>query len=239
MECRLKWAEDWKQVEKRPCCPHVQPAAALPPHHSTSLQGWSAGDGARQSWWTHCHPALHHSGKDLKETITLSKCLRPSMKSSLVSVDRREHIALNKQIGFGLEYMNKCVLFIQNRTTMKCAFTCIIGRKTSKVTLSSALCSTTSFFTSLSVGFWGSRVIEKVTLCFRNSIHWQWWERWCWCRPSNDIYDNDMRCVVELNLAKCSHHVADLADRDLPVAALVVQQERFLSGFNRLSLFIN
>ena len=34
-----------------------------------------------------------------------------------------------------------------------CEFTCMIGRKTSKVTLSSALCSTTSFFTSLSVGF--------------------------------------------------------------------------------------
>ena len=74
-----------------------------------------------------------------------------------------------------------------------------MGRKTSKVTLSSALCSTTSFFTSLSVGFWGSRVIEKVTLCFRNSIHWQWWERWCWCRPSNDIYDNDMTWGVLLN----------------------------------------
>ena len=101
-------------------------------------------------------------------------------------------------LGFGLEYMNKCVLFIQNRTTMKCAFTCIIGRKTSKVTLSSALCSTTSFFTSLSVGFWGSRVVENVTLCFDNSIYWQWWERggvgayqgndnydegWCWTQP--------------------------------------------------------
>ena len=45
--------------------------------------------------------------KCLMETITLSKCRRPSMKSSLVSVDRREQIALNKQIGFGLEYMNK------------------------------------------------------------------------------------------------------------------------------------
>ena len=112
---RVEWSADWngqriKNKLKRdivPCCPHVQPAAALPPHHSTSLQGWSAGGGARQSWWTHCHPALRHSGKDLKETITLSKCRRPSMKSSLVSVERREHIALNKQIGFGLEYMNK------------------------------------------------------------------------------------------------------------------------------------
>ena len=115
LEGRVEWSADWngQRIENKlkreivPCCPHVQPAAALPPHHSTSLQGWSAGGGARQSWWTHCHPALHHSGKDLKETITLSKCLRPSMKSSLVSVDRREHIALNKQIGFGLEYMNK------------------------------------------------------------------------------------------------------------------------------------
>ena len=52
-----------------------------------------------------------------------------------------------------------------------------MGRKTSKVTLSSALCSTTSFFTSLSVGFWGSRVIANVTLCFKNLICWQWWER--------------------------------------------------------------
>ena len=115
MEVRVEWSADWngqtfENKLKRdivPCCPHVQPAAALPPHHSTSLQGWSAGGGARQSWWTHCHPALRHSGKDLKETITLSKCLRPSMKSSLVSVDRREQIALNKQIGFGLDYMNK------------------------------------------------------------------------------------------------------------------------------------
>ena len=67
-------------------------------------------------------------------------------------------------------------------------------------------------------------------------------ERWCWCLPtcsSSDIHDNDTRGDVKLNLAKCSHHVADLADRDLPVAALVVQQERFLPGFNRLSLFIN
>ena len=113
LEGRVEWSAHWngQMIEKKkggidnklkrdivPCCPHVQPAAALPPHHSTSLQGWSAGDGARRSWWTHCHPALNHSGKDLKETITLSKCLRPSMKSSLVSVDRREHIAWNKQI---------------------------------------------------------------------------------------------------------------------------------------------
>ena len=48
-----------------------------------------------------------------------------------------------------------------------------------------------------------------------------------------------MRGDVELNLAKCSHHVADLADGDLAVAALVVQQERFLADFNKLSLFIN
>ena len=64
-------------------------------------------------------------------------------------------------------------------------------------------------------------------------------ERWCWCRPSNDIYDNDMRGDVELNLAKCSHHVADLADGDLAVATLVVQQERFLAGFNKMQIFIN
>ena len=44
---------------------------------------------------------------------------------------------------------------------------------------------------------------------------------------------------VELNLAKCSHHVADLADGDLAVAALVVQQERFLAGFNKLPIFID
>ena len=44
---------------------------------------------------------------------------------------------------------------------------------------------------------------------------------------------------VELNLAKCSHHVADLADGDLAVATLVVQQERFLADFNILPLFVN
>ena len=48
-----------------------------------------------------------------------------------------------------------------------------------------------------------------------------------------------MRGDVELNLAKCSHHVADLADGDLAVATLVVQQERFLADFNKLSLIIN
>ena len=48
-----------------------------------------------------------------------------------------------------------------------------------------------------------------------------------------------MRGDVELNLAKCSHHVADLADGDLAVSTLVVQQERFLVGFNKLPLFIN
>ena len=48
-----------------------------------------------------------------------------------------------------------------------------------------------------------------------------------------------MRGDVELNLAKCSHHVADLADGDLAVAALVVQQERFLVGFNKLPLYVN
>ena len=42
-----------------------------------------------------------------------------------------------------------------------------------------------------------------------------------------------MRGDVELNLAKCPHHVADLADRDLAVATLVVQQERFLADFNK------
>ena len=48
-----------------------------------------------------------------------------------------------------------------------------------------------------------------------------------------------MRGDVELNLAKCSHHVADLADGDLAVATLVVQQERFLTGFKKVSLFFN
>merc|ERR1740128_191275 len=57
------------------------------------------------------------------------------MKSSLVSVDRLEQIA------------------------------CMMGRKTSKVTLSSALCSTTSFFTSLSVGFWPrARITSPIWL---------------------------------------------------------------------------
>ena len=48
-----------------------------------------------------------------------------------------------------------------------------------------------------------------------------------------------IRGDVELNLAKCSHHVADLADGDLAVAALVVQQERFLADFNKMPIFIN
>ena len=48
-----------------------------------------------------------------------------------------------------------------------------------------------------------------------------------------------MRGDVELNLAKCSHHVAYLAAGDLAVAALVVQQERFLAGFNKMQIFIN
>ena len=48
-----------------------------------------------------------------------------------------------------------------------------------------------------------------------------------------------MRGDVELNLAKCSHHVADLADGDLAVSALVVQQERFLADFNKMPIFIN
>ena len=49
-----------------------------------------------------------------------------------------------------------CLKIYKNTKTIgkcMCEFTCMIGRKTSKVTLSSALCSTTSFFTSLSVGF--------------------------------------------------------------------------------------
>ena len=35
--------------QKQPCCPHVRQAVALPPHHSTFPQGWSAGGAARQS----------------------------------------------------------------------------------------------------------------------------------------------------------------------------------------------
>merc|ERR1719323_1247103 len=93
------------------------------------------------------------------------------MKSSLVSVDRREHIA------------------------------CMMGRKTSKVTLSSARCSTTSFFTSLSVGFWSNdrRLREKEKAA---------------------------------NLAERPHDISDLADWNLSVAALVVQQKCLLELCN-------